>query len=299
MCLVLSGNDKGISWCRIVTPAVKGEMAQVLQDATDKKTGASKRFSDTAAITTGLAISTAAVAVSKRPRASLSSGPVVGPGGIAAAFARRGDISADAKATMALAGMIHSEGLSGDFAQKRKVVAALEASKVTSTNYKTPGRQQVDGPLLDALAGQYDAYAFDQIAQLKEDYGLACVSDGATVHHSSLINVLAILLTIVVLLASGTTPRQRNWPSTPRAGASRTTSRKLMKASSRTGRRNTGPHSSPSTRASASTTRTLERAPTTAFGPTCSHGRARGAVAGWPPATRCHRATPPRTPSRT
>jgi len=46
-------------------------------------------------------------------------------------------------------------------------------------------------------------------------------------------------------------------------------------------------------------TRTLERAPTTAFGPTCSHGRARGAVAGWPPATRCHRATPPRTLSRT
>ena len=52
-------------------------------------------------------------------------------------------------------------------------------------------------------------------------------------------------------------------------------------------------------KASASTTRTLERAPTTAFGPTCSHGRARGAVAGWPPATRCHRAVPPRTPSRT
>jgi hypothetical protein len=31
----LSGNDKGISWCRSVTPAVKGEMAQILQDATD------------------------------------------------------------------------------------------------------------------------------------------------------------------------------------------------------------------------------------------------------------------------
>jgi hypothetical protein len=40
-------------------------------------------------------------------------------------------------------------------------------------------------------------------------------------------------------------------------------------------------------------------APTNAFGPTCSHERARGAVAGWPPATRCHRAAPPRTPSRT
>ena len=196
----LSGNDKGISWCRSVTPAVKGEMAQILQDATDKKAGASKRSSDAAANSTGLATSAAAFAASKRSRASLSSGPVVGPGGLVAAFARQGDIGADAKATMALTDMIHSEGLSGDFAQKPKVVAALEAFKATSKNYKTPGRQQVDGPLLDALAGQYDAYAFDQIDQLTEDYGLAGVSDGATVHHISLVNVLAIVLTIVVLL---------------------------------------------------------------------------------------------------
>ena len=196
----LSGNDKGISWCRSVTPAVKGEMAQILKDATDKKAGASKRSSDAAANTTGLATSADAVAASKRSRASLSSGPVVGPSGIAAAFKRQGDISADARATMALADMIHSEGLSADFAQKRKVVAALEAFKATSKNYKTPGHKQVNGPLLDALAGEYDAYALDQIAQVKEDYGLACVSDGATVHHTSLVNVLAIVLTMVVLL---------------------------------------------------------------------------------------------------
>ena len=123
-------------------------MAQVLQDAIDKKAGASKRSSDAAANVTGLATSAAAVAASKRSRASLSSGPVVGPGGLAAAFARQGNIGENAKATMALADMIHSEGLSWDFAQKRKVVAALEAFKATSKNYKTPGRQQADGPLL-------------------------------------------------------------------------------------------------------------------------------------------------------
>jgi hypothetical protein len=67
-------------------------MAQILQDATDKKAGASKRSSDAAANTTGLATSAAAVAASKRSRASLSSGPAVGPGGLAAAFARQGDI---------------------------------------------------------------------------------------------------------------------------------------------------------------------------------------------------------------
>ena len=56
-------------------------MAQVLQDAIEKKAGASKRPSDVAASATGLATSAAAVAASKRSRASLSSGPVVGPGG--------------------------------------------------------------------------------------------------------------------------------------------------------------------------------------------------------------------------
>jgi len=79
-------------------------MAQVLQGAIDKKAGASKRSSDAAANAAGLATSAAAVAASKRSRASLSSGPVVGPDGLAAAFARQGD-------TLALADMIHSEGL--------------------------------------------------------------------------------------------------------------------------------------------------------------------------------------------
>ena len=138
-------------------------MAQILKGATDKKAGASKRSSDAAVITTGLATGAAAVAASKRSRASLSSGQVVGPSGIAATFARQGDISADAMATMALADMIHSEGLSGDFAQKRKVVAALKAFKATSRNYKTPGPKQVNGPLLDALAGEYGGHARRQV----------------------------------------------------------------------------------------------------------------------------------------
>ena len=83
-------------------------MAQILQDAIDKKAGASQRSSDVAANAAGAATSAADVAASKRSRASLSSGPVVGPGGLAAAPARQGDISADAKATMTLADMIHS-----------------------------------------------------------------------------------------------------------------------------------------------------------------------------------------------
>jgi len=56
---------------------------------------------------------------------------------------------------MALADMIHSEGLSGDFAKKPKVLEALQTFKNTSKTYATSGRKQVDGPLLDALSGQH------------------------------------------------------------------------------------------------------------------------------------------------
>ena len=52
---------------------------------------------------------------SKRARSSLSSGPDAGAGGLAAAFERSGEISNDARASMALADLIHSEGLFGDF----------------------------------------------------------------------------------------------------------------------------------------------------------------------------------------
>ena len=54
----------------------------------------------------------------------------------------------DSKACMTIADMIISEGLPGDFAQKPKVVAAFEAYKLTSKNFKPLGRKEIDGPWL-------------------------------------------------------------------------------------------------------------------------------------------------------
>ena len=127
---------------------------QILKDTQGRKVVKAKRSSDAAATATGLDSAAAAVAASKRARSSLSSGPDVGTGALAAAFERPGEIGNDARASMALAGMIHSEGFSGDFAKKPKVLAALLEFKNTSTTYATSGRKQVDGPLLDALSGQ-------------------------------------------------------------------------------------------------------------------------------------------------
>ena len=58
----LSSNDKGITWCRQVTPAVKAEMGKILKDTQGKKVVTAKRPSDTAATAAGLASAAAAVA---------------------------------------------------------------------------------------------------------------------------------------------------------------------------------------------------------------------------------------------
>jgi len=84
----LSGSEKGIMWCRQVTPAIKAEVLQTLKDTQGKKVVTAKRPSDAAATATGLASAAAAVAASKRARSSLSSGPDAGAGGLAAAFER-------------------------------------------------------------------------------------------------------------------------------------------------------------------------------------------------------------------
>jgi hypothetical protein len=58
----------------------------------------------------------------------------------------------------------------------------------------------VGGPLLDSLSVEYNKHAFERLDEYKYDYGLAGASDGATAHHTSLVNFLAIVSYILVLL---------------------------------------------------------------------------------------------------
>ena len=52
---------------------------------------------------------------------------------IAMAFARQGTTGADAKATAAMADMVHGEGLPDGFPEKPRARAAMMAYKVTSS----------------------------------------------------------------------------------------------------------------------------------------------------------------------
>ena len=135
----LSGRDKGISWCRKVDGGVKAEMAQILGDIVGKKATDGKRKSEAAAATSSIVSSAAALAAAKRSCPSSSSGPDVGAEGIASAFAKQGEMGRDSMASMTIADMIIREGLPGDFALKPKVIAAFEAYKLTSKNFKSPG----------------------------------------------------------------------------------------------------------------------------------------------------------------
>jgi len=118
--------------------------------------------------------------------------------GFAMAFARQGAIGADAKATAAMAGMVHGGGLPDGFLEKPKVKAAMMAYKATSSAYELPGAKQVGGPLLDSLSAKYTRHSEGNMDMYKEDCGLACMSDGATVNRTPLVNVLAVVMSSVM-----------------------------------------------------------------------------------------------------
>jgi hypothetical protein len=58
----------------------------------------------------------------------------------------------------------------------------------------------VGGPLLDSLGVRYNKHAFERLGEYTYNYGLAGASGGATAHHTSLVNFLAIVCCIGVLL---------------------------------------------------------------------------------------------------
>ena len=114
------------------------------------------------------------------------------------AFARQGTIGAEAKAIAAMADMVHGEGPPDGFLEKPKVKAAMMAHKATSSAYELPGAKQVGGPLLDSLSAQYTRHSKENMDMYKEDCGLACMSDGATVNRTPLVNVLAVVMSSVM-----------------------------------------------------------------------------------------------------
>ena len=115
-------------------------MAQILGGTVAKKATGGKRRSDAAAATSSIVGIAAALAATKRLRPLSLSGPDVGAPGISSAFAKQGEMERNSRASMAIVGMVISEGLPGDFTQKPRAIAAFEAYS---------SRQRTSSPLAE------------------------------------------------------------------------------------------------------------------------------------------------------
>ena len=79
------------------------------------------------------------------------------------------------------------------------MIAATEAHKTTPASYKPPAENK-SMRLSSTHSRSSEPCTPASRSASKEDFGLAAVPDGVTAHHISLINVLAIVMTVVVLL---------------------------------------------------------------------------------------------------
>jgi hypothetical protein len=101
---------------------------------------------------------------------------------------------------VAIADVLHSSTVCEGTSHTSKFKKIITSAKTVGPAYEPPCREQVSDPLLDSLSVEYNKRAFERLGEYKYDYGLAGASDGATAHHTSLANFVAIVCCTVVLL---------------------------------------------------------------------------------------------------
>lgn len=126
---------------------------------------------------------------------SVSARSKIGPAAITTFVQRKMpdiiDGAAEEKLTMAIADMIHSCGLPFSLASHHKFGRVLTLARNASKKYTPPGRNQVGGTLLDLNYNIYKEKMMTLLQKESDLYGLSYFGDGATVHKSPLLNILA------------------------------------------------------------------------------------------------------------
>ena len=89
-----------------------------------------------------------------------------------------------------IADMIHKKGLchspSGDPLLNR----VIKCARLAPENYAAPSREDIGGRYLDVSSARYEAKNAAVIEKVAVKFGYSVMSDGATVKHTPLINVL-------------------------------------------------------------------------------------------------------------
>ena len=100
---------------------------------------------------------------------------------------------------MAIADLVHCEGLSFSFAESPRLMTVIKIARTVGNDFTPPSRRQVSGKL---LTNNYNSTHEESLASLTDDadiFGLTFLGDGATIKKMPLINALALAMT-------GTTP---------------------------------------------------------------------------------------------
>jgi hypothetical protein len=98
-------------------------------------------------------------------------------------------LGSSAPLSAAIADLIHKEGLSHTLSESPLLARVIKLARTVPASYNPPTRKDVGGRYLDVSSTRYEAKnAVIITANLK--FGLSLMSDGATVHHVPLVNIL-------------------------------------------------------------------------------------------------------------
>ena len=89
-----------------------------------------------------------------------------------------------------IADMIHMKGLCHSLSGDPLLSRVIKCARLAPENYAAPSREDIGGRYLDVSSARYEAKNAAVIEKVAVKFGYSMMSDGATVKHSPLINVL-------------------------------------------------------------------------------------------------------------
>ena len=100
-------------------------------------------------------------------------------------------LGASAALSSAIADMILKKGLSHTLSEDPLMARVLKFAKVAPASYKPPTREDIGGRYLDTFSIRYEKKNDALVVEVSKKFGWSMMSDGATVLHIPLVNVLA------------------------------------------------------------------------------------------------------------
>ena len=109
-------------------------------------------------------------------------------------------LGASAALSSAIADMILKVGLSHTLSEDPLMARVLKFAKVAPASYKPPTREDIGGRYLDTFSIRYEKKNDALVVEVSKKFGWSMMSDGATVLHIPLVNVLAGLPNVLPVM---------------------------------------------------------------------------------------------------